>query len=152
MNGNSVVTVGALALMLLLPACDAGVGRGAHGLSASDNAFMNSVRFSTGAPFDDLVTNADDVVVTAGDIDGRLYQRLGDIRVRVYPESPDRQSTEERANDELRVEAASLGADAVIHVKYTNRTPTFFRGASFDATGVAVRIWRTPPRKPTSDY
>ena len=81
-------------------------------------------------------------VATEGDIGGRLYQRLGDLRVHVYPETPDIEWSKERADDELRDEAASLGADAVIHVKYAKRTPTSMgarRVAPGGGTVVAVR-------------
>lgn len=131
--------------LMLMTGCDASLGSGGA-LSASDPAFLNSVRFSAGGARDDLVTDADQVVVTDGDFPDRLYQRLGELRVRIYPESADEAKSEARADDELRSEAASLGADAVIHVRYGNRTATFFRGASLDATGTAIRFWRTPDR------
>ena len=60
-----------------------------------------------------------DVVITETDISDRKHKSLGDIEVTVnkttiFHSDP----TQEKVNEELRKEAAKLGADAVILVRY----------------------------------
>lgn len=133
-------------LALALTSCDAAISNGGRSLSASDTALLDSVRYTTGIARDDMISDLDSIVVTEQDLPDKLYQVLGDVRVRIYPEGPGKTLTRERTKLYLQKEAALLGADAVIHVRYGNRTPFFLRGASIDATGTAVRLWRSAER------
>ena len=127
---TSRAAVALLAAVLALAAC---TGRG--------NWSHNDSKASLGRTADYLVTDAERILVTAGDIEDRAYQRLGLLRVRVSRSTPFHpEATEAEADIELQDEAAKLGADAVIQVKYNNRTPDFLRWASMDATGTAIKF------------
>lgn len=89
---------------------------------------------------DELVTSQEDVRIIHGDYGAALYQRLGEIRVRLYRINPFVPPREADLDWALRTEAAKLGADAVIFVKYGNRTFAEAEWISLDATGTAVRF------------
>lgn len=74
-------------------------------------------------------TRPDDIVVIAGDIAERRYEVLGDIAVTVNKTLLiEADPTPAMVDARLREEAAKLGADAVILVRY-------------GAPGVTVRSW-----------
>lgn len=101
----------------------------------------NDSRASLARTADYLVSNPEQILVTTEDIEDHAYQRLGLLRVRVIRTTPLHPAvTEGEADIELQDEAARLGADAVIQVKYYNRTPDFLRWASMDATGTAIKF------------
>lgn len=96
---------------------------------------------SLGRTADELVTKPSDIMITTGDFEGRAYQRLGHLRVRVIRTTPIHPpASRSEADAELQDEAARLGADAVILVKYGNRTPDFLGLATLDATGTAIKF------------
>jgi len=69
---------------------------------------------------------------------------LGDVRAEIHqksmsPKTPSR----DLANDELRKQAAKLGADAVVNIKYESYNPMFSK-KGFIATGKAVRFQQAP--------
>ena len=128
---HAVIGAAALAgLALGLSACTPG-GNYAHVTSKFAAADVVS---------DELVTNQEDVRIIHGDYEEALYQRLGEIRVRLYRINPFVPPREEDLDGALRGEAAKLGADAVIFVKYGKRTFAESKWISLDATGTAIRL------------
>ena len=128
---HAVAGAAALAgLALGLAACTPG-GNYAH---------VTSKFAATGVVSDELVTNQEDVRIIHGDYEEALYQRLGQIRVRLYRINPLVPPSEEDLDWALRGEAAKLGADAVIFVKYGKRTFAEAEWISLDATGTAIRL------------
>lgn len=84
-------------------------------------------------------TSPEAVLVTEGDIADRPYQSLGDISVTVNKTTifhPD--PTKELVAVKLREEAAKLGADAVVHVRYGTVGISFMSWGSLDGKGRAV--------------
>jgi len=80
-----------------------------------------------------------DIVITETDITDRKYKVLGDIAVTVnkttiFHSDP----TKEQVNEELRKEAAKLGADAVIFVRYGTVGIAFTSWGSLDGKGRAI--------------
>lgn len=79
------------------------------------------------------------VLVTKTDITDKAYDVLGDIEVTVNKTTifhPD--PTPELVDEKLREEAAELGADAVILVRYGSVGVSFFSWGSLDGRGRAV--------------
>ena len=80
------------------------------------------------------------IVVIEQDFAGRRYVRVGDVRSEVhqksiFPKTP----AKDQLNDDLKMQAFKLGADAVLQVKYDmHNALTSTRGDI--ATGVAVRF------------
>lgn len=71
------------------------------------------------APTKRAPTSVDKVALFEGDVADRAYEAIGDISVSVnkttiFHRDPTREAVAER----LKQEAAKLGADAVIHVRY----------------------------------
>ncbi len=84
-------------------------------------------------------TNAEKILVTEGDITDRKYKVVGDLKVTVnkttiFHADP----TRELVAKKLREEAAKLGADAVIIVRYGSVGVSFFSWGSLDGRGRAV--------------
>lgn len=86
---------------------------------------------------------APDIVVTAGDFPNRPYDVLGDIEATVNKTMaffPD--PTPADIDAKLREQAAAMGADAVILVKYGNVAMSWVSYGSLDGSGRAVRFRR----------
>jgi len=80
-----------------------------------------------------------DIVVTETDISDRKYKVLGDIeatvnKTTIFHSDP----TREKVNEELRKEAAKLGADAVILVRYGTVGVSFMSWGSLNGKGRAI--------------
>lgn len=83
-------------------------------------------------------TNAASITVTESDLT-RPYVVLGDLDVTVRKRSLfDADPTRETVNEALREEAAELGADAVILVRYGNVGLSVVSYAALDGRGRAV--------------
>ena len=85
-------------------------------------------------------TNPAKILVTEDDISDRPYESLGDISVTVNKTTlfhPD--PTPELVAEKLREEAAKLGADAVILVRYGTVGVSFVSWGSLDGKGRAIR-------------
>lgn len=81
------------------------------------------------------------IIVTKEDITDRKYQSLGDIKVTVnkttlFHDDP----TPALVDKELREEAAKLGADAVVLVRYGTVGVSFMSWGSLDGQGRAVKF------------
>lgn len=103
----TMVTVAALGLALLLAGC-------ATWSTAEVQAPAGPIVAVPRAP-----TTSDKVALFEGDVSDRAYETLGDISVTVRKTTifhPD--PTREMVAERLQEEAAKLGADAVIHVRY----------------------------------
>ncbi|WP_282607482.1 hypothetical protein [Pelagibius sp. Alg239-R121] len=84
-------------------------------------------------------TNPADILVTKDDIEDRPYRVLGDINVTVNKTTlfhPD--PTPALVDEELREEAAELGADAVILVRYGTVGVGLASWGSLDGNGRAI--------------
>lgn len=86
-------------------------------------------------------TSPDRILVTAGDLAHRKYSPLGDITVNVnkttiFHSAP----TQEMVNQALREEAAKLGADAVIHVRYGTVGVSALSWGSLEGKGRAIKF------------
>ncbi len=80
------------------------------------------------------------ILLSEHDIPQRPHQRLGEISVKTHQASLfPKDSPAEQLNAALRAEAAKLGADAVIMVKYSFSNAMFSRKGN-TATGVAVKF------------
>jgi len=79
--------------------------------------------------------------VTENDITDRRYQSLGDVSVVVRKATIfDADPTRERVDEALRREAARLGADAVVLVRYGTVGIDAFSWGRLDGNGRAVRF------------
>lgn len=86
-------------------------------------------------------TEQADIVVTEGDITDRKYTVLGDITATVNKTTifhPD--PTPALVADALREEAAELGADAVVLVRYGDVGVSLLSWGSLDGKGRAVKF------------
>lgn len=85
--------------------------------------------------------NPADIRVTENDITDRRYQSLGDVTVAVRKVTIfDPDPTRERVNEALQREAARLGADAVVLVRYGTVGIDVFSWGRLDGNGRAVRF------------
>lgn len=87
-----------------------------------------------------IQTSVSDIRLTESDITDRKYEQLGDIAVTVNKTTvfhPD--PTKELVNDKLKAEAAKLGANAVIFVRYGKGGVSFFSWGSLEGKGRAIR-------------
>jgi hypothetical protein len=83
--------------------------------------------------------NADQIEILPGE-PGGAYETLGEIKARkgAQPTPFNKRPSEADVNVKLRKKAASLGADAVVNVRYTAGViPSSWRGMT--ATGTAVK-------------
>lgn len=90
---------------------------------------------------DVATTDAADILITEEDITDRAYESLGDISVTVnkttiFHSDP----TPEMVREKLREEAAELGADAVVLVRYGSVGVSLMSWGSLDGKGRAVRF------------
>ena len=84
-------------------------------------------------------TSVDKVALFEGDVSDRAYETIGDISVTVNKTTifhPD--PTREMVTERLKEEAAKLGADAVIHVRYGTVGIGFVSWGSLDGKGRAI--------------
>jgi uncharacterized protein YbjQ (UPF0145 family) len=82
------------------------------------------------------------IIVTEANLPD-AYTALGAVSVNVHPKSMNPKTpTRDLLDDALRREAAKLGADAVVQVRYTMRNPMMSQKGS-DAVGVAVKFTGT---------
>lgn len=81
----------------------------------------------------------DQVIVTENDINDRPYTSLGDISVTVRKVTIfDSDPTKEKVNDALKEEAADMGADAVVLVRYGTVGIGLMSWGQMDGNGRAV--------------
>jgi uncharacterized protein YbjQ (UPF0145 family) len=86
-------------------------------------------------------TSRDKILVTAGDLASRNYSSLGDITVTVNKTTIfHAEPTREMVNQKLREEAAKLGADAVIHVRYGDPGISALSWGSLEGKGRAIKF------------
>lgn len=86
-------------------------------------------------------TRASAIIVSENDITDRKYKSLGDItatvnKTTIFNADP----TREMVADKLREEAAKLGADAVILVRYGNVGISFMSWGSLEGKGRAIKF------------
>lgn len=86
-------------------------------------------------------TNPNEIIVTESDITDRSYIALGDLKVSaskltVFNKDP----TREDINKRLRGEAAKLGADAVILVRYGNAGIGLTSWGTMKGNGRAIKF------------
>jgi hypothetical protein len=84
-------------------------------------------------------TPADKIEIIEGDVTERPYKSLGDVsvtvnKVTIFNADP----TREMVNQRLRAEAAKLGADAVIQVRYGTVGVSLVSWGSLDGKGRAI--------------
>ena len=79
------------------------------------------------------------IVLTEEDLAGRAYDRLGEVKAEARQTSLfPKKSARVLMDEQLRAQAAKLGADAVILIRYESYSPVLSKkGAS--ATGIAVK-------------
>lgn len=83
-------------------------------------------------------TDPASITVTTGDLQ-KPYTKVGDIEVTVRKATAfDSDPTPEKANEALREEAATLGANAVINARYGEVNIGFWSWGTMDASGTAV--------------
>lgn len=100
-----------------------------------------SASASTPKPAPAPKTDKKDIIVTDEDITDRKYESLGDISVTVNKTTLFHQDpTPALVREKLREEAAKLGADAVVLVRYGSVGISFFSWGSLDGKGRAVRF------------
>lgn len=105
--------------------------------SASD---VSNVKAADVAP---VKTAPNQVLVTEADITDRPYTVLGDISVTVNKTTIfNADPTREMVNDKLREQAANLGADAVIFVRYGTAGISMMSWGSLDGKGRAIKFTR----------
>lgn len=89
---------------------------------------------------DDLKAYPDRIAVYEQDRRDRVYQAVGNLRVRVGRiTTPTFEATKQDLDYELKKAAAHLGADAVVNVRYGNRTVAELQWLTMDATGTAIK-------------
>lgn len=80
-----------------------------------------------------------DVLLSETDIGDRKYKVLGDIEVTVRKTTIfNRDPTQEMVNEELRKKAATLGADAVILVRFGTVGVSFWSWGALSGKGRAI--------------
>jgi len=86
-------------------------------------------------------TDPDNITLTDGDITDRLYTSLGDITVTVNKTTVfARDPTTAMVDEKLRAKAATLGADAVILVRYGETGVSLLSWGSLDGKGRAIKF------------
>ncbi|MEO5573960.1 MAG: hypothetical protein ABIR48_05710 [Gammaproteobacteria bacterium] len=86
-------------------------------------------------------TLSEKILVTESDITNRAYSSLGDItatvnKTTIFNADP----TKELVNQKLRQEAAKLGADAVVLVRYGKGGVSFMSWGSLEGKGRAIKF------------
>ncbi len=121
---DSLRALAAASALLLLGAC-------ADGCATSQIAKTEATARAPRAP--------DQIQIIEGDVTDRPYKSLGDVsvtvnKVTIFNADP----TREMVNQRLRNEAAKLGADAVIQVRYGTVGISPLSWGSLDGKGRAV--------------
>jgi len=84
-------------------------------------------------------TPVDRIQILEGDVTDRPYKSLGDVSATVNKTTLfNADPTREMVNNRLRAEAAKLGADAVIQVRYGTVGMSAFSWGSLDGKGRAI--------------
>jgi uncharacterized protein YbjQ (UPF0145 family) len=79
------------------------------------------------------------IVLTEGDLTGRAYDRLGEVTAQARQTSLfPKKAARALMDEQLRAQAAKLGADAVIFIKYDSYSPMLSKKGA-RATGIAVK-------------
>lgn len=79
------------------------------------------------------------IIITEGDITNHKYKILGDVQATVNKTTIfNKDPTKEQVNEELQKEAAKLGADAVVFVRYGTVGVSLMSWGSLDGKGRAV--------------
>ncbi|MGZ0189847.1 MAG: hypothetical protein ACKVH1_18125 [Alphaproteobacteria bacterium] len=129
-------TLAIAASMLLLSGCAT--------YSHSDVKPQGAAASSSGATASKPApTNPAEIIVTEGDITDRKYEVLADITATVNKTTifhPD--PTPKLVEEKLRAEAAKLGADAVVLVRYGDVGVSVLSWGSIDGKSRAVRFVR----------
>ncbi|WP_160293580.1 hypothetical protein [Burkholderia gladioli] len=86
-------------------------------------------------------TNPSEIKITVDDVTDRKYATLGDItatvnKTTIFNADP----TKEMVNEKLRTEAAKLGADAVILVRYGDGGISLMSWGSLQGKGRAIKF------------
>jgi NAD(P)-dependent dehydrogenase (short-subunit alcohol dehydrogenase family) len=124
-KGTALRALAAAGALLLVGAC-------ADGWSTSNVA---KTAAATARP----ATAPDQIQIIEGDVTDRPYKSLGDVsvtvnKVTIFNADP----TREMVNQHLRKEAAKLGADAVIQVRYGTVGISPLSWGSLDGKGRAI--------------
>ena len=89
------------------------------------------------APF---TSNINGFIITEGDIADRPYDEIGSVTAnRGRGTLFDRQPTRDTVNLRLTDVARRMGADAVVRVRYTVRSPSPMSWGGMQADGMAIR-------------
>lgn len=81
----------------------------------------------------------ENIIITENDITDRRYRALGDIKVNVAKWTLfDKDPTREKVNEALQEKAASMGADAVVLVRYGTLGMSLLSYGELDGNGRAV--------------
>lgn len=128
-TSSTAARVAAVLLPVLLAGC-----------STWSSSEVGNVKQSEAAP---VKTAPQRIVITEGDITDRAYTVLGDISVTVNKTTIfNADPTREMVNAKLREEAANLGADAVIFVRYGTVGISMMSWGSLDGKGRAIKFTR----------
>ncbi|HJT43071.1 MAG TPA: hypothetical protein VJ750_06175 [Rhizomicrobium sp.] len=107
--------------------------------SKPQSAQRQNTRRNTRQKFDPAVVAA--IIVTENDITDRPYDVVGDIKVTVNKTTIfNKDPTREQVDDRLREEAAKVGANAVILVRYGTVGIGLMSWGSLDGQGRAVKF------------
>lgn len=130
--------VGVVALGLALSAC----ATWSHSSVEPANVATPSTSAASASSSAPAATvDPSEIIVTERAITDRAYDKLADIDVTVNKSTvfhPD--PTRAQAAEQLRAEAAKLGADAVTNVVYGTVRATLWSWGSLDASGTAVKF------------
>lgn len=87
------------------------------------------------------ITNEENIVLMQGDITDKQYTVLAELSVDVNKTTLfHKDPTQEDANKKLKEEAAKIGADAVIFVRYGTVGVSLFSWGSLNAKGRAIKF------------
>ena len=93
----------------------------------------------TTAPAGRTATPVDKIQIVEGDVTDRSYKSLGDVSATVNKTTLfNADPTREMVNNRLKAEAAKLGADAVIQVRYGTVGMGLVSWGSLDGKGRAI--------------
>lgn len=86
-------------------------------------------------------TLKDKVIITEGDISDKKYSILAELNVDIHKTTlGHKDPTKIQVNEKLKEEAAKIGADAVIFVRYGTVGISFFSWGSLNGKGRAVKF------------
>jgi hypothetical protein len=118
------------------------VAAGLAGCGTRSDGSINAVAGATPAlaqPAKDIEKSPGSILVTDSDISDRHYRSLGDISVTVSKWTIfDADPTPAKVNEALQEQAAKLGADAVILVRYGTVGMGMFTWGKLDGNGRAI--------------